>query len=102
MHVSDVQRHTMFKPISRIAAAAVIAGVFVFLTSVAPKANVPGDGPALPQASSAKSERLPGSVKGAACSQRAWPNFEQSCQFDLIRPANQARSVRVLALSRLK
>ena len=31
----------------------------------------------------AKGDRLRPLVKGAACSARSWPNYDQSCQFDL-------------------
>jgi hypothetical protein len=97
MHALDVQGYGMFKPIIRMAAAAIIAGLVVFATSAAPKANVPDDNRALPQAS-AKGDRLPLHLKGAACSKHGWPNFEKNCQFDLRNPADEARTVRVIAL----
>jgi hypothetical protein len=97
MNVLDFQRTEMFKPIIRMATAAAIAGLIVFATSAAPKANVPEVADALP-ALLVKSDRLPLPVKGAACSKHGWPNFEQSCQFDLRKPANEALTVRVLAL----
>ena len=87
----------MFKPIIRMAVAAAIAGLFVFATSAAPKANVSVDTRPLPQVSET-GDRLPLHVKGAACSQHAWPNFEQRCQFDFRNPESEARTVRVIAL----
>ena len=87
----------MFKPIVKMAVAATIAGLFVFATSAAPKANASVDTPALPQPS-AKGDRLTLHVKGAACSRHAWPNFEQRCQFDFRNPESEARTVRVIAL----
>lgn len=36
--------------------------------------------------------------KGAACSTLGWPNYEQSCQFDMRRPADDMRAIRVIAL----
>ena len=87
----------MFKPIIRMAVAATIAGLFVFATSAAPKANVSVDTRPLPQVS-ATGDRLPLHVKGAACSQHAWPNFEQRCQFDFRNPESETRTVRVIAL----
>jgi hypothetical protein len=97
MHVSDIQRNGMFKPTIRVAVAAAIVGLFVFVASAAPMANMSVDPRPLPQVS-AKGDRLPLHVKGAACSQRAWPHFEQRCQFDFRNPESEARSVRVIAL----
>jgi len=97
MLMFHLQRNEMSNPIVKMAAAAVIAGLVVFATSVTPKANVP-DVDRTPPQSFAKTDRLPVSVWGTACSQRGWPNFEQICQFDLRRPANAARTVRVIAL----
>jgi hypothetical protein len=89
----------MLKIASQIAASALIAGAFVFLTSVAPQANVPGIEAALPQAV-ATVERLPVAAKGAACSQRAWPNYAQNCLFDNRRSADDVRKVSVVNLDR--
>jgi hypothetical protein len=97
MHVSDVQGNRMFKSIIRMAVAATIAGLFVFVASAAPRTNVSVDTRPLPQVS-AKGDRLPLHVKGAACSRHAWPNFEQRCQFDFRNPDSEARTVRVIAL----
>jgi len=97
MNALDVQRHAMFKPIAKMAAAAAIAGLIVFITSGAPKANVT-DVKATQLQVATKSDRLAAAVKGAACSRHGWPNFEPSCQFDLRKPASEARAVRVLAL----
>src|ERR1700693_1968430 len=96
MHARDVQGNRMFKPIILVAVAAAIAGLFVFVASAAPKANVSVDTRSLPQAS-AKGDRPPLHVKGGACSQHAWPNFEQRCQFDFRNPESEARTVRVIA-----
>ena len=48
----------MFKPIIKLTVAAAIAGLFVFATAAAPKANVPDNTRVLPQAA-AKGDRLP-------------------------------------------
>jgi hypothetical protein len=45
-----------------------------------------------------KGDRLPVLQKGAACSSRAWPNYEPSCQFDLRRPWAYMPTVRIIAL----
>lgn len=87
MNALDIQRHAMFKPIARMAAAATVAGLFVFLTSAAPESNVADAKQALSQ-----------DAKGTACSRHGWPEFEPSCQFDLRKPASAARSVRVLGV----
>jgi hypothetical protein len=93
----------MFKSVSAtsiaaIAAAALVAGLAVFFTSAVPQARAESrvEG-ALPQPL-AKSDRLPVLVTGAACSSRGWPHYEQSCQFDLRRPAGEAPTVRIIAL----
>jgi hypothetical protein len=41
-------------------------------------------------------------VKGAACSARSWPNYEQTCQFDLRTSADHVRPVRVLDMERAR
>jgi hypothetical protein len=97
MNVLDLQRNETFKPIIRMATAAAIAGLIVFAASAAPKADVPEVADALP-ALVTKGDRLPVPVKGAACSKHGWPDLERSCQFDLRKPANEALTVRVLAL----
>lgn len=97
MRQLDLQRNDVSKPIIKMAAAAVIAGLVVFATSATPKANVPDIERAPPQLV-ANIDHLGVSVRGTACSQRGWPNYEQNCQFDLRRPANAARSVRVIVL----
>jgi hypothetical protein len=67
-----------------VAAAATIAAGMAIFMSVAPQAK------ALPQVTSAlvehvlfKGDRLRPLMKGAACSARSWPNYDQTCQFDL-------------------
>jgi len=85
----------MAAPIIKIAIAAAIAGVVVFLTTVAPRATAPEG--ALPQAS-AKGSRLPLALKGATCSEHGWPDYEPRCQFDFREPANDGQMVRVIAI----
>jgi hypothetical protein len=36
--------------------------------------------------------------KGGACSLLAWPNYEQSCQFDARQLAGEVRTVRIIAV----
>ena len=85
----------MFKQITRIATAALVAGAVAFAITVSPEAN---DHKVVQGQHSAKGDRLPLAVKGTACSQHSWPNFEQRCQFDFRSPADKARTVRVIAI----
>jgi hypothetical protein len=96
MHMLDVQGVGMLKSIIRIGAIAAAAGAIIFLTPVAPVANA--GAPAAP--AFAKGDRLPTLVKGAACAQRAWPNYEQGCLFDSRRPAADVRKVSVINLDK--
>jgi hypothetical protein len=80
-----------------VGVAAMVATAATFLTSIVPEAkaetHVSG---ALHQVPS-KGDRFSARVKGSACL-HSWPNYEQGCQFDLRRPANEARTVRVVAI----
>jgi hypothetical protein len=82
-----------------IAAAATIAAGMAISMTVAPQAKAP------PQVTSAvvepvlaKGDRFRPLMKGAACSARSRPNYEQTCQFDLRTSADHVRPVRVLDL----
>jgi hypothetical protein len=80
-----------------IAAAAMLAGLTVVLTSVAPEASaepqqITRDQPVT------KGNRLPARITGSACSSAAWPNYDSSCQFDSRRDAGDLRIVRIIAL----
>jgi hypothetical protein len=97
MRTWGLQMDKSFGPIIKIALAAAIAGVVVFLTTLAPQANAPADTRTLSQAT-AKGDRLPLAVKGAACSRHAWPDFDRRCQFDFRKPANEEQQVRIIAL----
>jgi hypothetical protein len=97
MHIQGAATHQLFKPIISIVAAAALAGVVALLTTVAPGPAASAGAYALPQ-STPKTDRLPLARKGTACSARAWPDFEQTCQFDLRKPADDVQKVRVIAL----
>ena len=95
------------KSITAIAATAfatiLTGGLAVFLTTTTPEANAtPALDPVLARPdvqTNAKGDRLLALVKGSACSSRAWPNYDQSCQFDLRQPADaQARVVRLIPM----
>jgi len=81
-----------------MAAAVVVAGLAVFLTSGAQSANAAPQMTGALHQPSVKGDRLPRNLKGAACSSRGWPHYEKACQFDLRRPADEAQTVRVIAL----
>lgn len=87
----------MLTSIKKLAGASALAGLLVFLTAEAPKAN-PADGTGAQVQRLAKADRLPIFVKGTACSKRGWPHFEQGCLFDDRGSADDIRTVRVIAL----
>ena len=84
--------------IGAIAAAGLVASLAVFFTSVAPEAKAETAVNDSVQQTSAKGDRLPLLSTGAACSSRAWPNYDQACQFDVRSGAKDARTVRIIAL----
>ncbi len=84
--------------ITAIGAAALAAGLVVFLISAGPEARAESQVEDAVHQPHAQDDRLPVLVKRAACSARGWPHYEQSCIFDMRRPANEARTVRVIAL----
>ena len=90
----------MFKPIVRMAAAVVVAGVIALAITAAPAARAVNS-TAVKQVSSqltGKADRLRVPVRGAACSQHSWPNFEAKCLFYSRQDAGEARAVRIIAL----
>ena len=80
-------------------AAALIGSFAAFLTPIAPAA-APADPQVAGQRVLTKADRLPRLVTGAACSAQSWPSFDQKCQFDLRRSADDVRQVRVVSLNR--
>jgi hypothetical protein len=86
-----------------VAAAAIIAvGMAIFFILAPPAKAQPQVVRAHVEHALAKGDRLRPLVKGAACSARSWPNYDQSCQFDLRTSADQVRPVRVLNLERAR
>ena len=79
-------------------AATIAAGMVFFYDLCALQAKAP------PQVTSAlaKGDRLRPLVKGDACSGRSWPNYNQTCQFDLRKSADHVRPVRVLGLEKAR
>ncbi len=84
--------------ITAIATCALVISLVAFLTSVVPKANAESQVKITHHQQHAKGDRLSTHMKGATCSSHSWPYYEQSCQFDLRRPANEMRAVRVIVL----
>jgi hypothetical protein len=87
----------MFKPIVRMAATALVAGVIAAAITVAPAAH-DHEAKQTPPQPYAKADHVRVPLKGAACSLHGWPNFEPKCQFDVRESASKARSIRVIAL----
>jgi hypothetical protein len=88
------------KLVTAAAAALIAVGMAIFFILAPAKAQ--------PQVSAdaehalAKGDRLRALVKGAVCSARSWPNYDQICQFDLRTSADHVRPVRVLDLERAR
>jgi len=84
--------------------SASVGAVVLGIALAAAFASVPPQAKADPRIASvvyqplAKADRLPMPTKGAACSSRSWPYYDQDCRFDLRSPANPARTIRVIAL----
>jgi hypothetical protein len=92
----------MFKPIVRMTAATLVAGAVAFAVTIAPAAynraeiiSAAKQAPPLPYANA---DRLRVPARGASCSLHGWPSFEPKCQFDVREIADEARTVRVIAL----
>jgi hypothetical protein len=82
------------RSVTIVVAAVLVAGVAAFSALAVPEANAKP----LVVLAHAKGDRLPVRVRGPACSLRSWPYYDRNCQFDLRRPANEARAVRLIAL----
>jgi hypothetical protein len=83
--------------IGLLLAAASIGGLTVFLSSVM-QVRAEATVEVATQPTHVKGDRLPVLVRGTACSSLGWPYFEQACQFDMRRSADEARTVRVIVL----
>lgn len=82
-----------------VIAAALVGSFAAVLMPIAPAA-VAQSGAGAVQGVHAKGDRLPMRVTGSACSTQSWPSFDQKCQFDLRRSADDVREVRVVSLTR--
>jgi len=92
-------QHFSAQSVAAGVAAALIGSCAAFLTPIAPAA-AQVEPEATIQKVLAKADRLPRLVTGSACSAQSWPNFDQKCQFDLRRSADDIRQVRVVSLIR--
>ena len=95
----------MFKVFSAqsisVATAAALVGCFAaFLTPVAPQARAETQSHVTALDRALKADRLPRLVTGRACSSASWPNYDQACQFDLRRSADDVRVVRVVSMGK--
>ena len=89
------------KLVTAAAAALIAVGMAIFFI-LAPPAKAQPQVSADAEHALAKGDRLRALVKGAACSARSWPNYDQTCQFDLRTSADHVRPVRVLDLERAR
>ena len=85
--------------IAAAVAAALIGSCAAFLTPIVPAA-AQVDAEISVQTVLRKSDRLPRLVTGSSCSTQSWPSFDQKCQFDMRRSADDVRQVRVVSLIR--
>lgn len=86
------------KSVTAVAAAALLAGLAIFFVSLAPEARAEAQVAGSLHQSYAEGGHLPALVMGAECSSHEWPQYEQGCEFDLRRPAHDARTVRIIVL----
>jgi len=70
----------------------------ILLSAVAPEAKAESQVVSAVDVPHPKGDRLSALLRGAACSSLGWPHYEQSCQFDLRRPAIEIPTVRIIAL----
>jgi len=86
-----------YKAISAIAAAALVAGVAVFIVPAMTQ-KVEASTPV----AATKGDRLDiRSAVGPTCSQQAWPYYETRCLRDVSQNASRARPVRLVSTDRL-
>jgi hypothetical protein len=82
----------MFKTVSLIAAAAVLAGAAMLLPAITPEAAAVAPVPA------AKSDRAD---NPASCERQGWPYYEANCLRDESRNAGRVTQVRIVTTDRV-
>jgi hypothetical protein len=85
------------REISATVAALLIATIATWLPTATPEAKAQTLAVNMID-HSLKADRFPTPLKGAACSTLGWPHYEQGCQFDQRRDADNIRTVRIIAL----
>jgi hypothetical protein len=83
----------MFKTMSAVATAAIVAGCFVAFPSLSPTVE------ASASAASGKSDRADARPLATECSQREWPYFEALCLRNANNPLGEARTVRFVSVN---
>jgi len=86
--------------ISALAAAALVGCAAAVFAPVAPQARAETETKAAQDGIHVKGDRLPRLITGRACSSASWPNYDQACQFDLRRSADDIRVVRIVNMER--
>ena len=86
----------MFKLGIAFTMAAIVAVTFVLLTSPAATVSILEAGSL--SSAATKIKRVEPVLRGAQCSKRSWPNFDNNCEFDLRNPSSEARIVRIIAI----
>jgi hypothetical protein len=84
----------MFKTISAIAVAAVIAAAIAVLPGFAPQADASTP-------TGVKGDRLDIRVAASACVQKAWPYQDAACLKDASKNAGRAQTVRLVSTDRM-
>jgi hypothetical protein len=96
----------MIKFAITIAAAVALAGLMTALPAPNVEAGTPALQSAAPKAESAVPSATtdrPPVATAAACSQRAWPYYDQVCLVDSdVRPRGEPRKVRLITIDRLQ
>ena len=87
------------RSITMIACAAFVASLAAALMATGPAAKAAPLSDLAVIAAYPKGDRLPLRATGAACSSSEWPRYEQRCQFDYRRSADESPAiVRIIAL----
>ena len=80
-----------------VAAIAICSSLALLAVAVAPEAKAETQSTGAHAVLARADRLLPEPSKGAACSERGWPHYEQHCLFVRTRTLREAGSVRVIA-----
>jgi hypothetical protein len=81
--------------ITAVIAAGLVASFVALVTSAAPVAKAE---PLIGGETQVEAKAVVETVNERPCSLQSWPNYEQSCQFDLREPSDERRIVRIIVL----